>query len=113
MLGGGREECAGRRATTVGRGAKPPSELAIVNPANLLAVADGAEADALEVLGPRAEVLGVVDPDTGRLVHHDARGVLICLLAHLPVGGPQRHVEQIGRASCRGGAWGLEVGDAV
>ena len=26
VLGGGREECAGRRATTVGRGAKPPSE---------------------------------------------------------------------------------------
>jgi hypothetical protein len=26
VLGGGREECAVRRATTVGRGAKPPSE---------------------------------------------------------------------------------------
>jgi len=27
LLGGGTEECAARRATTVGRGAKPPSEL--------------------------------------------------------------------------------------
>ena len=27
ILGGGKEECAVRRATTVGRGAKPPSEL--------------------------------------------------------------------------------------
>jgi hypothetical protein len=26
ILGGGTEECAVRRATTVGRGAKPPSE---------------------------------------------------------------------------------------
>jgi hypothetical protein len=26
IRGGGTEECAGRRATTVGRGAKPPSE---------------------------------------------------------------------------------------
>ena len=26
ILGGGTEECAGRRATTVGRGAKSPSE---------------------------------------------------------------------------------------
>ena len=26
ILGGGMEECAVRRATTVGRGAKPPSE---------------------------------------------------------------------------------------
>jgi Cu+-exporting ATPase len=30
ILGGGREEHAARRATTVGRGAKPPSELAMV-----------------------------------------------------------------------------------
>jgi len=27
ILGGGTEECAVRRATTVGRGAKPPSEV--------------------------------------------------------------------------------------
>src|SRR5215510_14039196 len=43
----------------------------VIHPAHLLAVADWAEADALEVLGPRAEVLGVVDPHTGRLVHDD------------------------------------------
>src|SRR5256714_11029145 len=84
LLGGGREERAARRATTVGRGTKSPSEsFGVINPADLLPVADGTEADALEVLGPGAEVLGVVDPDARRLVHHDARRVLVGLLAHL------------------------------
>src|SRR6267378_862921 len=32
VLGGGREERADRRATTVGRGAKPPSEVTVPSP---------------------------------------------------------------------------------
>src|SRR5262245_66040601 len=96
FLGGGREERAARRATTVGRGAKPPSELlGVINPADLLSVADGTEADALEALGPGAEVLGVVDPDAGRLVHHDARRVLVGLLAHPAVAGLHGRVEEL------------------
>src|SRR5262245_4526144 len=86
---------AARRATTAGRGTESPSGSSIINPADLLPVADGAEADTLEALGPRAEVLGVVDPDARRLVHHDARRVLVRLLAHLAVGGFQRYIEEL------------------
>src|SRR5436190_22845056 len=66
-----------------------------MQPADLLAVADRAEADALEVLCPRAEVLGVVDPHAGRVLHDDARGVLVCLLPRLAVGVLERGVEQL------------------
>src|SRR5262249_48866176 len=93
--GGGREECTARRATTAGRGTESPSGSSKINPADLLPVADGAEADTLEALGPGAEVLGVVDPDARRLVHHDARRVLVRLLAHLAVGGFQRYIEEL------------------
>src|SRR5688500_17783648 len=80
-----------------GRALRTPGErlLRVAEPADLLAVADGAEADALEVLGPRTEVLRVVDPDARRLVHHDTRGVLVRLLAHLAIGRLQRGVEQL------------------
>src|SRR2546428_1922262 len=74
----------------------PAAELLrVIHPAHLLAVADWAEADAVEVPGPRAEVLRVVDPHARRLIHHDAGRVLVRFLAHLAVGGIQRHVEQL------------------
>src|SRR5688572_32108217 len=76
-------------------GARPPAGSFVVQPADLLAVADGAEADPLEVLRPRPEVLGVVDPDAGGLVHHDAGGVLVGLLPHLAIGRLQRGVQQL------------------
>src|SRR4051812_39178226 len=69
--------------------------LRVAQPADLLAVADGAEANALDVLGPWPVVLGVVDPDAGGVLHHDARGVLVGLLAHLAIGGLERRVEQL------------------
>src|SRR5678816_4244171 len=67
----------------------PPS-LRVVDPAQLLAIADGAEANALERLRPRPEVLGVVDPYPRRLVEDDTRGVLVGLLADLAIRGLQR-----------------------
>src|SRR5215831_194636 len=89
-------------ATTSGMfGARSPirrpavRSLGVVDPAHLLAIANRAEADALEALGPGTEVLGVVDPHAGRLVDHDARGVLVRLLPHLPVGGLERRLEQL------------------
>src|SRR5215813_11753105 len=82
--------------------------LRVIHPAHLLAVADRAEADAVEVLRPRAEVLGVVDPHAGRLVHDDARRVLVGLLPNLPIGGFQRHVEQLVHLGVLVEARGLE-----
>src|SRR5687767_5436687 len=95
---GGRQGGARRQARDDRRkGGEAPLRvlLRVREPADLLAVADGAEADALEVLGPGTEVLRVVDPDAGRLVHHDTRGVLVRLLAHLAIGRLQRGVEQL------------------
>ena len=44
-----------------------------MHPAQLLAIADRAEANALQRLRPRPEVLGVVDPHPRCLVQDDAR----------------------------------------
>src|SRR5262249_56322922 len=84
------------RSRYADRGAKPPgASFRVVDPAHFLPVADRTEADAFQVLGPRPEVLGVVDPDAGGVVHDDARRILVGLLAHLAIGRLQRHVEQL------------------